>query len=193
MNSKRTLQIILLTFFGMLGSLIIGFIFFNTSIFIYSSPNIQFLIAGFIGALFFGLLEYGNIRDQIYGMILLLILHLIIFTGRSLSIIMITRDIFYLVGLFLSIKIYYQFIKRNPKIKYYIRSLALALFYGLLNTTFIIVLFLIYTRAEFPSLNFIYSLARNGILIGLGLGLGIDIYLSNQKHLLSILKIKTAL
>ena len=171
----------------MLGSLIIGFIFFNTSIFIYSSPNIQFLIAGFIGALFFGLLEYGNIRDQIYGMILLLILHLIIFTGRSLSIIMITRDIFYLVGLFLSnqnlLSVHKK--KSKDKILYKKFSISIILWSAKYNGE-LIVLFLIYTRAEFPSLNFIYSLARNGILIGLGLGLGIDIYLSNQKHLLSI-------
>ena len=191
MNSEKTFQIIILTFFGMLGSLIIGFIFFKASIFIYSSPNMQFLTAGFIGALFFSLLEYRNVRDQIYGMIFLLVLHLIIFTGRHLSIIMITRDIFYLGGLFLSIKIYHQFLKRNPKIKYYIRSLALALFYGLLNTIFIIVLFLIYTKADLPSLNFIYSIARNGILIGLGIGLGMDFYLSNQKQLFNLLKIKT--
>ncbi len=189
---SETLQIILLTFFGMLGSLIIGFVFFKTSIFIYSSPNLQFLTAGFIGALYFSLLEYRSNRDQIFGMILIIILHLIIFIGRQLSVVFIVRDVFFLGALFLSIKVYYQFIKRNPRIKYYLRSLALALFYGLINTIIIIILFLIFSRAELPSLDFIYSIARYGILIGTGIGLGIDFYLTNQKKILNLLKIKTA-
>lgn len=191
MNTEKTYQIILLTFFGMLGSLIIGVILFKTSVFIYSSPDIQFFTAGFIGALFFSLLEYKSARDQIFVMILILILHLIIFTGKHLSIIIIIRDTIYLGSLFLSVKIYHLFIKKNTQIKYYLRSLALALFYGLLNTISLLILFLVYSRAELPALNLVYYIARNGILIGLGLGLGIDFYLQNQKHLLSLIRIKT--
>jgi len=192
MNTEKTYQMILLTFFGMLGSLIIGFIFFKTSFFAYSNPDIQFLTAGLIGALFFSLLEYKNARTQIYSMIFILILHLIIFSGKHLSGISIIRDTFYLGSLFLTVKIYHMFIKKNPQIKYYLRSLALALFYGLLNSITILGLFLVYSKGELPPINLVYSVARNGILIGLGMGIGIDFYLQNKKHLLSLLKIKPA-
>ena len=192
MNTEKTYQMILLTFFGMLGSLIIGFIFFKTSIFAYSNPDIQFLTAGFIGALFFSLLEYKNARTQIYSMVFILILHLIIFSGKHLSGISIVRDAFYLGSLFLTVKIYHLFMKKNPQIKYYLRSLALALFYGLLNSISILGLFLVYSKGELPPLNLVYFTARNGILIGLGMGIGIDFYLQNKKHLLGLLKIKPA-
>ena len=192
MNTEKTYQMILLTFFGMLGSLIIGFIFFKTSIFAYSSPDIQFFTAGLIGALFFSLFEYKSARTQIYSMIFILILHLIIFSGKHLSGISIVRDAFYLGGLFLTVKIYHLFIKKNPQIKYYLRSLALALFYGLLSSISIFCLFLIYSKGELPPLNLVYFTARNGILIGLGLGIGIDFFLQNKKHLLGLLKIKPA-
>jgi hypothetical protein len=192
MYTGKTYQMILLTFFGMLGSLIIGFIFFKTSIFAYSNPDIQFLTAGLIGALFFSLLEYKSARTQIYSMILILILHLIIFSGKHISGIRIVRDTFYLGSLFLTIKIYYMFIKKNPQIKYYLRSFALALFYGILNSISIIGLFLVYSNAGLPPLKIVYLIARNGILIGLGLGIGIDFYLQNKKHILGIFKIRPA-
>ena len=192
MKSNKMYQILLMTFFGMLGSILIGFIFFNTAIFNYKIPSFQFVMGGFYGALFFSLLEYKSVREQIFGMILMLILQLIIFTGRYLSITFIIRDVIYLGSLFLSIKLYHQFIIRNPKIKFYLRSFALVLFYGVINTLFIILLFIINAKPEFPPLGFIYAIARDSILVGLGIGLGIDFYLQNKKHLYSLLKIKTA-
>src|SRR3990172_3546647 len=180
-----------MTFFGMFGSILIGFIFFSTSIVIPTRTNFQFLAAGFYGALFFSLLEYKSIPEQIFGMVIILIANLIIFTGKSLSMAYLIRDILYLGGLFLSLKLYYQFIKRNPQLKYYLRCFALALFYGLINTLFISIVFLINAKAGFPPLDFIYAIARDGILIGFGIGLGIDFYLQNKKQILSLLKIKT--
>ncbi len=191
MKSNKIYQILLLTFFGMFGSILIGFIFYKTSIFITTRTNFQFVTAGLYGALFFSLIEYKSIREQIFAMIFILLLQLIIFTGRYLSIVYIMRDIFYLGAIFISIKLYYQFIKRNPKIKYYLRSLALVLFYGFINTLFISILFIINAKSGLPSLGFIYVIAKNGILIGLGIGLGIDFYIQNQKQLISLLKIKT--
>ena len=92
----------------------------------------------------------------------------------------------------MSIKLYHQFIKRNTQIKYYLRSFALVLFYGLLNTVFIGIVFIINANAGFPPIDFIYARARDGILIGFGIGLGIDFYLQNKKQLFSLLNIKTA-
>lgn len=190
MKSDRIYQIFLMTFFGMFGSALIGF-FFNTSIFIPTRTNFQFVMSGLYGALFFILLEYKNVREQLFALVIILILQLIIFTGRYLSMVYIIRDVFYLGSLFLSIKLYHQFIKRNTKIKFYLRSFALALFYGLINTVFISIVFMINAKVEFPPIDFIYARARDGMLIGLGIGLGIDFYLQNKKHLFNLLKIKT--
>ena len=181
-----------MTCFGMFGSVLIGFIFFNTSIFILTRTNFQFLAAGFYGALFFGLLEYKSVREQIFGMVIILILNIILFTGKSFSLPFLIRDVLYLGSLFLSLKLYYQFIKRNPQLKYYLRCFALALFYGLINTVFISIVFIINAKAGFPSLDFIYARTRDGILIGFGIGLGIDFYLQNQRQIFGLLKINTA-
>jgi len=192
LKPDKTYQIILMTFFGMLGSILIGLIFFNTTIFIPTRTNFQFVMSGFYGALFFSLLEYKSIREQIFGIVIILVMNLIIFTGKSFSFEYLIRDIFYLGSLFLSIKIYHQFIKRNPQIKFYLRSFALVLIYGVLNAAFGSIIFIINANAGFPPLDFIYARARDGILIGFGIGLGIDFYLQNKKQLFSLLKIKTA-
>lgn len=192
MQSGKIFQIILLTFFGMLGSILIGFIFYNSSIFIPTRTNFQFVMAGLYGSLFFSLLEYKGIREQLFAIIILLFLQVVIFTGRYLSMTYIIRDVFYLGSIFLSIKFYHQFIKRNSKIKYYLRSFALVLFYGIINTVFIIILFMISASPEFPPIRFIYALARDSVLVSLGIGLGIDFYLQNQKRLDNLLKTKAA-
>ena len=192
MKSEKIYQILLMTFFGMLGSIVIGFIFFNTSIFIPTRANFQFVMSGLYGSLFFSLLEYRNAKDQVYALLVILVLGLIIFTGKKLSVAYIIRDLFYLGALFLSVKLYHQFIKRNTGIKLYLRCFALVLFYGLINPVFVSIVFLINAHRGFPPIALIYTLAKDGILIGLGIGVGIDFYLQNKKHLFNLLKIKTA-
>lgn len=95
-------------------------------------------------------------------------------------------------GLFLSLKLYYQFIKRNSHLKYYLRCFALALFYGLTNIVFISIVFIINAKAGFPLLDFIYARARDGILISYGIGLGIVFYLQNTKQIFGLLRIETS-
>ena len=180
-----------MTFFGLLGSILVGFIFFNTLIFISTNSNFQFVMTGLYGSLFFSLLEYKNRREKLFAILILLILQLIIFTGRHLILAYIIRDVFYMGSIFISIKLYHQFIKRNTKIKFYLRSSALALFYGLIYTVFISIVFLINAKVSLPPFAFIYAVARAGILIGLGIGLGLDFYLQNEKSLFKLLKIKT--
>ena len=121
----------------------------------------------------------------------MLILNLVLFTGKPLPTAYVIRDVFYLGGLFLSIRLYYQFIKRYPQTKFYLRTFALALIYGLLNGLTGILVYIINANSIFPPIDFIYMIARYGILIGLGIGLGIDFYLQNKKQIFSLLKIKT--
>lgn len=192
MKNGKMDQIFLMTLGGMLGSILIGFIFFNTSIFSPTQSNFQFVTYGFMGALFFGLLEYKSLKEQILGIILILFLNLVIFSGRSLSIAYLLRDVLFIGSLILSVKLYYQFIKKNPQIKLYLRSFALALIYGLINAAYGIIVYMINAKAGFPPMEFIYIMARYGILIGFGIGLGTDFYFQNKKLLTGWLGIKTA-
>jgi len=184
-------QVFLMTFGGMLGSILIGFIFFNTSIFSPTLSNFQFVTFGFIGALFFSLFEYKSLKEQIFGIILILFLNLIIFTGKSISLTYVIRDIFFIGSVILSVKFYYQFIQKNPQIKFYLRCFALALIYGLINSVCGIFVYLINVKVDFPPIEFIYLVARYGILIGFGIGIGTDFYFQNKKRLSDWLGIKT--
>ena len=188
MKAGKFYLIILLTCFGTLGSILIGFIFFNSYIFFITKPSFQFITGGFIGALFFSLLEYKSLREQIFAMIIILILHLIIFTGRLFSITYLIRDVLFLAGLFLSIRLYFSFIKSNPKVKLYLRSFVLALIYGLLNAVFGWLIFFINSGWNLPPWDFIYMFLKFGALVGFGLGIGIDFYFQNKKHFLSFME-----
>ena len=191
MKSKKAYQIILMTLFGMVGSIIIGFILFQQSIFVPTYAKFQFVMSALYGSLFFSLIEYNSFRDQIFGVIILFFINLILFTGKHISIIYITRDFFYLGCLFLSIKFYSYLIKRFSQLKFYLRSIILVLIYGLFYGVISWILFIV-TKGELAPLSFVYFVAKLAILIGLGIGLGLDFFLQNKKQILSFLKIKTA-
>lgn len=191
MKSSKITQIILITFFGMLSSILFGLVFYNTKIFIPHLVTFQFVTNGFMGALFFGLLQYTTTKEQIFGIILILLLDIVIILGKSISVTLVVRDVFYLVGLLLSIKFYYQFIKSNTNIKYYLRSFALAFFYSILTILFGSLVYLINANFEFPPFNFLVLIGKLSILIGFGIGIGIDVYLQNENKIFKFLKVKT--
>ncbi len=150
----------------------------------------MFVSAGLYGSVFFGLLEYNSRKEQIFGMIIILFLNLVIFQGRSINIYIVIRDVVWLAGLFLSVKLYFLFIKKYTGVRYYLRSFALAFIFGILSAASGSILF-VTNLGKFPSLGFLYTMARYGILIGIGIGLGIDLFLKNKERLISLLKIKT--
>ena len=191
MKPDKMYQVILMTFFGMLGSIMIGFIFYNTSIFKTTRTDFQFVGVGLYGALYFSFLEYKSVKEQTFAMIFIFLFQLIVFTGKHLSLAYVIRDVFYLGAIFLSIKLYYRFIKKYTVIKFYLRSLALVLIYGLIGTLFISIVYILNTKSGLPPFGFIYVIAKKAVLIGLGIGLGIDFYFQNQKQLFGLLKIKT--
>jgi hypothetical protein len=192
MKSENFYQLIFTTLSGLLGSVIVGLIFFGFSIFATSNPNFQFVVFGFCGALFFSLFEFESSKEQIFGFIIILFLHLVIFSGKSISFTLFIRDLFFLGSLFLSMLFYHKFLKRNPQIKLYLRSFALVLLYGLLNSLFGTLVYIFNTSGSFPEISFIYFIARLAILIGLGIGLGMDFYFQNKTFLFNLIKIKTA-
>ena len=191
MKSDKMYQISLMTLGGMLGSILIGLLFFNTSILIPTKSDFQFVSYGFIGALFFSLLKYKSIKEQIFSLLFVLILNLIIFTGSSISLTYVIRDVFFISSIFLSVKLYHHFTTKYSQVKFYLRCFALALIYGVVNSLCGILVYLINGRAGFPPIEFIYLIARYGILIGFGIGLGTDFYFQNKKQLTSWLGVNT--
>jgi hypothetical protein len=177
----------LTTLFGTFGSIIIGFIFFGSSIFTVTNSAFQFVALGFYGALFFSLLEYRTVRDQIFGIIFIIILQVVVLSGRYVSFVLILRDAFYLGSLFISVKVYHQILGVYTGLKLYTRSITLLCIFSFLNTFSGIVLFTMLSNTGLPTFSFILNLAEFGALIGLGIGIGTDFYFQNKNQLYSLL------
>lgn len=191
MKTKKIIKIFLLALSGAIGSIIIGIIFFGFLIFTPSTPSFQFVTFGFCGALFFSLFEYKFLKEQIFVFIVILVLQLLIFSGRYINFDLVIRDLFFLGSLFTSILLYQKFIKRYTLLKLYIRSLALVVIYTLLNILFGVLVFIINTGSIYPDPRLIYLFARNAMLIGLGIGLGVDFYIQNKVFLYNLLRINS--
>lgn len=191
MKTKKLIKILLMALSGSIGSILIGIIFFGFLIFTPSTPSFQFVTFGFCGALFFSLFEYKFLKEQIFVFIVILVLQLVIFSGRYINFALVIRDLFFLASLFTSILLYQKFIKRYPRLKLYIRSLALVVVYALLNILFGILVFIINTNNVSLEPRLIYLFARNAILIGLGIGLGVDFYIQNKAFLYNLLRVNS--
>lgn len=183
-------QIIFMAIFGALGSVLIGLILYGAIIFSPHSSGFMFVAAGVYGSVFFGLLEYEHRKGQILGIIIIFFFNLVVFQGRSVLASHVIRDLLWLGGLFASVKLYHMLIKRNPKLKFYIRSFALAFIFGVFSVISSSILFLI-NIGKFPHPSFLYLMGRYGILIGFGIGMGLDLYLNNKDTLLRVFKIKS--
>jgi hypothetical protein len=191
MKSSQISDVILLTLFGLAGSILVGFIFYNNQIFISNKSVFQFVVYGFFGSLFFSLLKYRPRKDQIFGIVIMFLVNFVII-GKSFSLAWVIRDVLYMGSLFIAIIIYFRFIRRNFNLPYYVRSFALALFYSVLTILFGILLFIINAKFEFPPINFLFAIGKTSMLIGFGIGLGLDFYLQNKSHIVKFLGFKTA-
>lgn len=185
-----TYEMVLITLFGMLGSVLTGLIMFGTTIFNSYSSEFMFITAGLYGSLFFSMLIFKNKKQQIFTMISIYFLNLVIFSGRSISFTLALRDFVSLVGLFSAVGIYYQLIHKYEKLKFYLRCFALSFIYGVLSAAAGLFLYTVNT-GTLPSLNFIHFIARKGILIGFGTGIAIDFYLQNKDSILRIFKMNS--
>ena len=186
----ETYEILLITLFGMLGSVLTGLIMFGTTIFNPYTSNFMFITAGLYGSLFFSMLTFKNKKQQIFAMISIYFLNLVIFSGRSVTIYMALRDFVSLTALFSAIAIYYQFIHKYKKLKLFLRSFALSFIYGILSAAAGLFLYTVNT-GTIPPLSFVHFMGRKGILIGFGIGMAIDLYLQFKRSILRIFKVNS--
>jgi len=165
--------------FGILGSLVIGYLFFQFRIFNLHNPYFIFTTVGIYGSIFFSLLPKSDLKKQFLILISVFVLNIIII-GKSYHPLNLVRDFILTTVIFFSIKTYSYFIKKNKKLYLFIRSFALPVIYGTFNVIGILLLFLLYMLIEGYN---IYSLPsvilinlKLTVLVGLGLGLGFDLW-----------------
>ncbi|MBK8944078.1 MAG: hypothetical protein IPM32_02300 [Ignavibacteriae bacterium] len=192
MKTEIIFKIIVLTLLGTLGSILVGFLFVGNLIFVSSHSAFQFITMGFAGSLFFSLLEFTSKKEQLFGIAIIIILDITFILGKYISFSSIIRDLFYLLSLLLSIKLYQQFIRQNSKLTLYLRSFALAIFYAINNIIAAIIVYTINAKLEFPPIDFLIAMGKIGLLVGFGIGIGYDYFKQIINYLIKMLKLKTA-
>ncbi len=175
MKSKNYSNAVFTVLAGLTGSLVIGIIIHGTDIFNYAHPTFQFVEAGLAGALFFAFFKYGSPKEQVVLFFLVILLDVILI-GKSIRMPLIIRDFIFTLGLWISVKLYFNFLKNYPKVTLFLRSFALALFYGISNMIAGLIVYYINTGGHLPSVYALVIYSSYGVLIGLGIALGIDGY-----------------
>ena len=167
---------LVLAIFGLLGSLMMGFIFFRQNIFDPYSAAFQFVVYGFAGSIIFTALKLRSIRDSILFTAGLFLLNLVIF--KTTSYYFILRDICFFSSLWLGIYIYVFRFKPRAKLIRKFRAFGLGVILALTMAFAGIILLLINMLIQHRSFShffsFILLFLKYGMLIGLGLGIGFD-------------------
>ena len=166
-------------FLGFLGSLIIGYLFFQQKIFNINNTQFMYTALGIYGAIFFSLAIKLDLKKQILILISVIFLNIIII-GKLYHLLSLIRD-FVLIGIiFLSIKAYASFILKNKNIPLFLRAFGLAAIYVVFNACGILILFLLTIMIEGNKISYLPNLilvnSEMAGLVGLGLGLGFDFW-----------------
>lgn len=181
MEEKTTEQIdvVFKILFGIIGSLIIGYIFFQQKIFNFHNIFFAFIIWGIYGSVFLGLLPKFKIGKQLLVLIAVVFINIIIM-GKPNYFSFIIRDSVIILSIFLSMKTYIFFIKKNKSLPLFIRTFGLPVIFASINIAGIFLLVLI--SGIFEGFNFSYIPrillinAELAGLVGIGLGLGFDLW-----------------
>jgi hypothetical protein len=181
MINDNVLRIFFIALFGATGSILTGLLYAGSSIFVQQNPDFQFVVFGIICSIFFGVMSFYNLKTQLLTGVTVLLINLLLFSGSFISFPLLLRDLFFISSAFISVKIYFYFINRNPGKMFFFRSFTLALFYGAVNALLGCVLFFINTKGAVPTYEFVHLVGNYGVLTGLGCGLGFDLYLRNEK------------
>jgi hypothetical protein len=165
--------------FGVLGSLVIGYLFFQQKIFNIHYPSFIFITIGIYGSVFFSLTAKSELKKQILILISVIFLDVIIM-GKPYHFLFMIRDTVMILIIFFSIKTYISFINKNKNIPLFLRAFGLSIIYAaisILGITFLFLLNMIIEGYNFSFLYLTHSLLINAelvALVGLGLGLGFD-------------------
>ncbi len=190
-QEKRSINcsIIFITLFGLLGSIGFGIIFSPFPIYDPSKHSFQFITCGLMAPAFFSFYKFRTIRAQLLLFAAFVLIHTVSY-GKPFQVSWLIRDIFFISSVAISVKLYFLFLKKYSKLPFFIRSFALVFFYSLLNIIAGLLVYLINAKAGFLPIDGFFFFARYGVLIGLGVGLGIDLYFMFEQNLFKLFKIK---
>jgi hypothetical protein len=171
-NDKKKINLaISIILLGSLFTIILGYLYKSSSIFITTDPGFQFVHYGICGSILLTLIHVSDYKNFIIGACALLLMTLILFRITSLKIIFI-RFIFlaaYAAAIFIYHYYYYNKLIKLPFGKFiplsallFIANLILALIYGLFVQ-------------ELNNREIQIAQALFGFMIGTGIGLGLEL------------------
>ena len=163
--------------FGILGSLAIGYIFFQYKIFNIHYSYFIFTTAGIYGSIFFSLFPIFDNKKQILTLASVMLIEIII-VGKPYNYLFMLRDSVMILIIFFSIKTYISFISKNKNILLFLRAFGLSVIYAVISILGVTILFFLNMMIENISISFLPRAllvnAEMAGLVGLGLGLGFD-------------------
>lgn len=176
-KTDNLLDIIFKVISGLIGSLVIGYLFFQLRIFNFHNIFFSFVTGGIYGAVFFSLLQKFDFKKQLLILVAVVFINIIIM-GKPYYFSFMLRDFVLIIVIFLSIKAYTSFITKNKNLPLFIRAFALPVIYAVINIGGVLALVLISELVESYNLSYLPGLllinAEIAGLVGLGLGLGFD-------------------
>lgn len=173
--SRKLFSILVPTIISYLSCLLLGYIFFGSRIFSFSSNAFVITSFGLIGVIFFSIYNYGNKKEIIFSAAMLFVANIVLL-GKSLNFIYLFRDFVFITALYSSLILYSYFLRKYYYSPLFIRTVVLALIYGVFNIISTLILFTFFTPKNIELIDTIYLNSRYAIIIGLGIGLGYDIY-----------------
>jgi hypothetical protein len=125
-------NILLNTLFGFTLCVVIGLVFYGTTIFDITDSRSQLFLFGFYGALFYSILKFGKPKEVLFIGIMIFAGHMIL-QGNTLTLKFIIRDAIFFLSMFSALALYKAFIDKYSNLPLFFRGFALSLFLGLLN------------------------------------------------------------
>lgn len=170
---RQILSIILSTLCGLTGSLIIGFVFFQNSIFNIEHPAALFLFYGFYGSVFFALQNYGG-KKELFASLIIVVVFQILLMGKSVSTSYYLRDLILISSLFVSVLAFFKvsnsYFDKSKSLLY--RTIAFSVIYSFINFILGGILFVLQSARFSPDLSIMIFYAQYAFLIGFGISLG---------------------
>jgi hypothetical protein len=164
-------QIIYYILLGTLCSVILGYIFAGSKIFVTYNPEFQFILYGVIGSLLLAILKFRSLKDFILVSVIIFVLELL--TYRFSSVGVASGRLIFMIGVAGVIYIYHTYFEKHISGMIFGKFVILA---GLMATMEIVITILAAALIYVPSFK-IYLLTQSfiGLLFGAGIGLGFEL------------------
>lgn len=168
-------DLLLTTAFGFILCMILGFVFFGTTIFKLRYSLASILFYGLYGSIFLSVLKYRNKKETILTAVSIFIINWVIASG-NLRPSFLLRDLLYMSSLLGSIAAYKLFTDKFKTLPLFVRSFTLPLFLAITYLFSIFVIDIVYHPDDYRIRAGLFTMLNNAALVGLGIGCGSDIY-----------------